>query len=366
MELYHITVAYAVALLTAILPQVTEVSDRLDFPFERPVTAEQVQKFVPDVTGQMAGSLFLTNNAWFHFSKNGFIDSFRAPKNWFSIQDPDEIPHYYGKSTLSTNQIIEFALEVVSKWGYPISALNNPPKMEGPFDLENGEHVPYCRVEWYCEDNMDTWTQPEVRVDIDTQNKRLAGISFKEYPDSTLPKKPVKIDIKADTRTYFLQRTLGTTTNRPTRQTENYVKMTPAYSDALLDLILPKISAFAQKLGLNGEPAETGRREVFQILSAPGKMEELELKTDIVLLSTLPDISVLFCPEWFENQRGEASSIQAPTMTTNEIYSLARETLLAWALRPRSPARRRNPIWIGSIGAGVTLNTRMAKSPIVG
>ncbi len=78
MELYHITVAYAVALLTAILPQVTEVAENLDLPIERPITVEQVQKFVPDVTGQMTGSLFLANNAWFHFSENGFIDSFRV------------------------------------------------------------------------------------------------------------------------------------------------------------------------------------------------------------------------------------------------------------------------------------------------
>jgi hypothetical protein len=171
MELYHITVAYAVTLLTAILPQVTEVADRLDLPIERPITAEQVQKFVPDVTGQMTGSLFLANNAWFHFSENGFIDSFRAPKNWFSVQDPDEIPHYYGKSTLSTNQIIEFALEAASKWGYPISALSNPPVKR---DLSPGKNVELFPIAEtcsgrYCGDNMDTWTQPEVEnVDIDT------------------------------------------------------------------------------------------------------------------------------------------------------------------------------------------------------
>ena len=349
MELYHITVAYAVTLLTAILPQVTEVADRLDLPIERPITVEQVQKFVPDVTGQMTGSLFLANNAWFHFSESGFIDSFRAPKNWFSIQDPDEIPHYYGKSTLSTNQIIEFALEAASKWGYPISALSNPPVIEGPFDLENGEHVPYCRVEWYCGDNMDTWTQPEVRVDIDTQNKRLAGISFKEYPDSALPKKPVKIDIKADTRTYFLQRTLGTTTNRPTRQTVNYVKMTPAYSDALLYLILPKISAFAQKLGLKWEsPLKPDDVKSFRPCPLPGKNGgELELKNGYrFIFDPAGYVRSFSAPEWFENQRSDEEPLRylgKPTMTTNEIYSLARETLLRLGFAPEITGSAEEP-----------------------
>ena len=64
-ELYHITMAYAAALLTAILPQVTEVADRLDLPIERPITVEQVQKIHSRCNRQMAGSLFLTNNACF-------------------------------------------------------------------------------------------------------------------------------------------------------------------------------------------------------------------------------------------------------------------------------------------------------------
>ncbi len=348
-ELYHITMAYAVALLSAILPQVTEVADRLDLPIERPITVEHVQKFIPDVTGQMAGSLFLTNNAWFHFSKNGFVDSFRAPKNWFAIQELDEIPSYYGKSTLSTNEIIEFALEAASKWGYPTSTLNNPPKMEGPFDLENGKHVPYCRVEWCRGNEKETWTEPEVSVTIDTQNKRLAGIGFKEYSDSALPQNPVKIDIKADTRAYFLQRTLGTTTNSPTRKTENYVKMTPAYSDALLNLILPRISAFAQKLGVEWEePLKPDDVKSFRPCLVPGQNGgEVELKNGYrFIFDPAGYVSSFTAPEWFENRRTDEEPLRylgKPTMTTNEIYSLARETLLRLGFPPETTGAAEEP-----------------------
>lgn len=348
-ELYHITMAYAGALLTAILPQVTEVADRLDLPIERPITVEQVQKFIPNPKGQMEGSLFLTNNAWFHFSERGFVDSFRSPTNWFAIQELDDIPSYYGKSTLSTNEIIEFALEAVSKWGYPISTLNNPPKMEGPFDLENGEHVPYCSVVWYRGNEKGTWTEPEVSVTIDTQNKRLAGIGFKEYSDSALPHKPVKIDIKADTRAYFLQRTLGTTTNSPTRKTENYVKMTPAYSDALLNLILPRISTFAQKLGVEWEePLKPDDVKSFRPYPVPDRNGgEVELKNGYRFIFD-PDgyVSSFNAPEWFENQRTDEEPLRylgKPTMTTNEIYSLARETLLRLGFPPEITGSAEEP-----------------------
>lgn len=348
-ELYHITMAYAVALLTAILPQVTEVADRLDLPIEHPITVEQVQKFVPNPNGQMAGSLFLTNNAWFHFSKNGFLDSFSAPTNWFTIQELDDIPSYYGKSTLSTNEIIEFALKAASKWGYPTSTLNNPPKMDGPFDLENREHVPYCRVEWYRGNEKGTLTEPEVRVDIDTQNKRLVGIGFKEYSDSALPKKPVKIDIKADTRAYFLQRTFGTTTNRPTQRTENYVKMTPAYSDALLNLILPRISAFAQKLEVEWEsPLKPDDVKSFRPYPVPGQNGGVvELKNGCrFIFDPAGYVSFFTTPEWFENQRSDEEPLRylgKPTMTTNELYSLARETLLRLGFPPEITHAAKKP-----------------------
>ena len=150
-----LTTVYSTALLSAILHFL--ILRKVDLPIERPITVEQVQKFIPDVTGQMAGSLFLTNNAWFHFSKQGFVDSFRAPKNWFAIQELDDIPFYYGKSTLTTNEIIEFALETVSKSGYHIT-LNNH-KDGGTFRSGKREHVPWPGVEWY-RGNEGAWTEP--------------------------------------------------------------------------------------------------------------------------------------------------------------------------------------------------------------
>jgi hypothetical protein len=348
-EIIHLTTVYSTALLSAILPHISDFAEKFDLPIERPITVEQVQKFIPNPKGQMEGSLFLTNNAWFHFSKLGFVDSFSSPTNWFAIQELADIPFYYGKSTLSTNEIIEFALETVSKSGYPIATLNNPPKMEGPFDLENGEHVPYCSVEWYRGNEKGTWTEPEVSVTIDTQNKRLAGMGFNEYSDSALPKKPVKIDIKADTRAYFLQRTRGTTTNSPTRKTENYVKMTPAYSDALLSLILPRISTFARKLGVEWEsPLKPDDVKSFWPCLAPGQNGGvLELKNGYrFTFDPAGYVSSFTAPEWFGNQWSGEEPLRylgKPTMTTNEIYSLARETLLRLGFPPEITGSAEEP-----------------------
>ena len=73
-EIIHLTTVYSTALLSAILPHISDFAEKFDLPIERPITVEQVQIFIPNPKGQMEGSLFLTNNAWFHFSKLGFVD----------------------------------------------------------------------------------------------------------------------------------------------------------------------------------------------------------------------------------------------------------------------------------------------------
>jgi len=153
MELLHITATYSNALLVAILPHVTDFAKKLELPISTPVETSAVTRFVPSpYKGRVEGGIWLTNSYWFHFSFLGYMDGFRRPKNWFYEGEYalDHIEEYVGETRMTTNEIVAFARESLLKLGYgpELTHADTTPEMEGPSTLNDGRHIPYCKVTW--------------------------------------------------------------------------------------------------------------------------------------------------------------------------------------------------------------------------
>lgn len=104
-QLIHITATYSNTLLVAILPYVSDCAKKLELPIVQPVTVEQVARFRPSpYKGHMTGAVWLTNGYWFAFTER-YVDSFRAPKNWFYELDYalEHITSYMGQTSMTTN-----------------------------------------------------------------------------------------------------------------------------------------------------------------------------------------------------------------------------------------------------------------------
>jgi hypothetical protein len=231
-QLIHITATYSNALLVAILPHISDVAKKLDLPIIQPVTSSQVLRFNPNpYKGHLSGSVILTNHWWFSFDQRGFVDSFTAATNWFSAdEDAVEHPeHYTGRTTMTTNEIISTARSALLKLGYPptLTHSDTEPELQGPFELQRGGHVPYCRVLWEPVKDHDSDDYSRVRVEMNTQDKTIVGF-YLAFARTNQVSTPLKLDVETETQAEFQQRTkanLFVRTNAPSHAPVNLMQV---------------------------------------------------------------------------------------------------------------------------------------------
>src|SRR5450756_2509177 len=122
-ELVQITAQYSHAVLVAILPLISDFATRLDLP-DGPVTTNQVQEFKCDPRlGQAGGAITLSNGFQFTFL-DGRVSVYRSPQSYFSLQDPEQIPRFYGPVKLKEKEALQIALGAIKKLGYENSVFN--------------------------------------------------------------------------------------------------------------------------------------------------------------------------------------------------------------------------------------------------
>lgn len=220
----HITATYSNALLIAILPHVSDFSKKLELPIPQPITAAQVLKFSPNpYKRHLAGSVVLTNHYWFFFDEHGFVSSFTSATNWFSEQEDlvANLPRYLGKTRMTTNEIVAFAKEKLLKLGYSpeVTRTDTTPEITGPYNPDLGGHISYCRVKWQPIKDFNSDGHSEVRVEINTQEKRVVGL-YLSFARTNTVATPLKIDVEPELESEFRKRTKATMflrTNAPPR-----------------------------------------------------------------------------------------------------------------------------------------------------
>lgn len=210
--LLHITAAYSNAVLTAILPQVSDCAKTMDLPISQPVTMAQVGRFVTSPSSEnVGGGLWLTNHYWFDFGF-GYVGAFHSPDDWFASQDIDGLERFVGKDNMTTNAAIEMARHYFVILGYDAKKYqvdNKPTKVEGPFDNMKIGHVPYCEITWESpeattlEERHKSYT---VQFDIDLQRKQVVGMNL-FCEDFFLPNP--KLDVVTETEADYRKRIKG-------------------------------------------------------------------------------------------------------------------------------------------------------------
>ena len=224
MEFIHMTAAYSNAVLVAILPHVSDFAKKLDLPIPQPITATQVLKSRPSpYQGRVEASVVLTNHDWFLFDYRGFVVSFTAATNWFSADEDsqDHLERYIGKTQMTTNEILALARTTLLKLGHPpaLSRSDTSPEIRGPIDLNQGGHVPFCRVSWEPIKDLDSEGYSDVKVEINTQLKSVVGL-YLGFARTNKIGTPLKVDMEPETQSQFQKRTKATLyyrTNAPSR-----------------------------------------------------------------------------------------------------------------------------------------------------
>src|ERR1035437_1712314 len=148
-ELVQVTAQYSHAVLLAVLPYVSDFSRKLDLPIPTPITTNAISGFKCDSRlGQTGGALILSNGFQFAFL-DGRVTLYRSPSSYFSLQDLDRIPQFYGPVKLTETQALKIALGAIEKLGYERNIFNtdSPPVVTPPEKIGTN-FIPRFRFRW--------------------------------------------------------------------------------------------------------------------------------------------------------------------------------------------------------------------------
>jgi hypothetical protein len=155
-EILQVTAAYSNAVLVAIMPHISNFAKALDLPIPQPVTTAQVEHFgCSPRADHVGGRVILTNDYSFTFDV-GTVVLYRSPRSFFSLQDPQRVPEFYGPIKIKTDEAVKIARDALKKLGYTESELHYdlPPKIKPPLKNEN-HYVARYLIEWRDPDRPD-------------------------------------------------------------------------------------------------------------------------------------------------------------------------------------------------------------------
>ena len=296
----HITPAYSNAVYQAILPRLSETISQLKLAETQPVTAEQV-KGISIHKASPAVYATLTDGACLYMNPFGLIYLYYSPSSLF-YESPfgerfyrddesvytEDVSAFMGQTRMNQEEIIDMARQLKDRLcaiGFKddLFSIEGEPQVEGPFDVKRG-HVPYAKVSW-GKDIFGEWSNDDgiclcgdyhgpaenyFEVEINTDKKQIVSFlvkptleNFAKHFQKDLPRELVlDISEKVETETEYTQRILG---KRYPIIGQN-IHVTETYSNAVLKIMLPRVTELAKKLELPIElPITEDQVEEFKI-----------------------------------------------------------------------------------------------------
>ncbi len=173
-EYVQVTAAYSNAVLLAILPHVSDFAKNLSLDIPSPLGAAQVERFTPEMRrGCIGGSVILTNGVLLGFQE-GHAFLYQSPHAFFGLQDPEQIPNFYGTLRMTKRDAIELARRKIKLAGYSLEDVLAD--LEPNVELAEGlgtNVVPRYRITW-----LDPRGGTATEVEVDGDRKEVESLRF--------------------------------------------------------------------------------------------------------------------------------------------------------------------------------------------
>lgn len=227
----RVTAEYSNALLVATLPYFSDYAKKLELPVPHPITVTDVAAFKVVPIRDLGVSIGVkgSNGIWALWCTSRHMNGFRGPHSYFALQDPDEIPKYYGAVRLSKEAAVELARSTIRKLGIPLESVwaEQEPRVTPPPRIGTNV-VPHYRI---------TWIDPAggsdaVDVDVNGQTKRVERFHMS----------------LAATRQSMPKISLKTSVDPPVER--QWPPTNPEYAWKLIPIVLPAIDEYAKILAL--------------------------------------------------------------------------------------------------------------------
>ena len=246
-EFIQITAQYSNAVLMAILPQVSDFSQKLALPVPLPITMAQIERFNCDPhKGQVGGWLRLTNGFEFWYA-DGYAKGFASPDCYYRLQELVSLEEYHGVVTMNKNEAVKLARDSLQQLQYSQTTLyaDGTPKVTKP-PLVHSRVIPRYRIQWIEPVNGGT----SVEMEIDAKQNVLKSLTIlnkdlsRAPPTVTVEPLPLTPGQPPEFIKDLPPEMLSVFNQLPDS------RLTPAQQHNLLVAVLPLISDYARKLDL--------------------------------------------------------------------------------------------------------------------
>jgi hypothetical protein len=234
-EWIRVTAEYSNAVLVAVLPHISEFAKQIDLPLPQQIKTEQVAGcgIVPYRTRGSGGhdtpvGVVLTNGWSFRFI-DGWVNSFSSPDCYFGLQDPQQIPRFFGTVRMKPAEAAGLARETIRRLGIPLEIFFAEQEARiHPLETVGANVVPRYRIEWVNPVGGQT-----VEVEVNADARRVESMSLRS---SYIKKPPPRITVIPPPGRSFV----------PYRSPT----INPVYAQKLIALVLRAVDAYGKVLSL--------------------------------------------------------------------------------------------------------------------
>jgi hypothetical protein len=315
LDVIHVTAEYSNAVLVAVLPYVSNVVQKLDLPVPQPVTMNLVCHCSINPSrnnGDVGAEIGIKRNWVFQFER-GYIRAIQGPHSYFSLQNPDEIPKYFGNVRMTKEEAVQLARNTLWKLGirYEDVFAEQEPRITGPVKIGTNV-VPHYRIEW-LEPRAGITASVDMEINGDT--RRVEQIHFS---NKNLERPPPRINVVPPRDTRF-----------PVWPSAN-----PDYAWRLIPIVLQAIDEYGEKLALPiPRPLKTNHIARFSLTDNGGwPHSELELTNGWRFVYRNNMVNGYYAPDNFFNSGNRPIHIKdfagKWNVTEQEAIDLVRRTIL--------------------------------------
>ncbi len=282
--------------LSAILPEFSDAAAKLKLPVPIPITQADVTRFhCSQIEKHLSVKVWLRSgpSLWYAY---GGVTAVELPSAYYKLQDPRDIPKFFGTPKLGEAECLEIALKAVEALGYTNVLRGLPPTNVEKGPELDGQKVPRYNFHW--RDTIDDGRVITADVEVDSEKGAvkdlfLVGRAFRR-PEPAVAK------LRAPPRP------LGKKENLPPEAE----LLPPAHQTRMLQVIWPQVVEFLERIG---QPKPAG-----------GVEQELNLERTKCFRfhGSLNSVMVTRKGELICYQRGQIFRYDAPDAYTSERYLL--------------------------------------------
>jgi hypothetical protein len=255
-EYVQVTAAYSNAVLVAILPHLSDFAKNLSLDVPLPLGVAHVERFTPEMRrGCIGGGVILTNGVLLGFQE-GHAFLYESPHVFFGLQDPDEIPKFYGTLRMTKGDAVDLARRTIKQAGCSLEDVLAD--LEPQVELAEGigtNVVPRYRITW-LDPRGGTATEAEVNGDRKrVESLRFAGRETLRHPAPRVTVEPGDLPL-----------------GHPLRGMNEMGKdFNPEYAWKLVPIVMRSINDWARKLSLDFDlPITTNQVRRFYVSDQAG------------------------------------------------------------------------------------------------